>query len=446
MPLVARHRFRAGLATIAAGLLGAGLLSANSAGATTSAGGTTSAEGTTSAGLTPSAGPTRVPLIWLPAPRSAAGTAMSTAVTAVTPWGAMSGTTSILRTLPDGSNQGDSTAQRWLPAGLGRWLRQALPQPAGTSFGQGVGLTDLAEVGGSWDTDGLADDDVAVRWPASGGAGTVIGDTDSRVTAVGPDGTWGVQTDLPGFRSIAANAELVARDGTRTPIDTGARLNTIVSIADRHTALLSLISGVGEGTTSTPAVWRDGQLKSLPVFSIALGPQDCVSGILADGSVAYSGISDVSGSFQEIAQVHRGGVPGTEVPLDLRGGSGSVACDGRDTVATDGSVGGTLQLPGENVPQATIWKDREPTQLPLQPGELSTTVVALQSATFAIVRGQLTAGGQDLWAWRHGRVIPLTVPSGDTVASVVTVLPSGLVVANLKDGAGLSHPVAWLVP
>jgi hypothetical protein len=428
MPLVTRHRFRAGLAAIAVTVLGAGLLSATSAVAATSA------------------GPASVRLIWLPAPGSAAGTAVSTSVTAVTPWGAMSGTTSILRTLPDGSDQGDSTAQRWLPTGPGRWLRQPLPQPAGTSFGQGVGLTGLAEVGGSWDTDGLADDDVAVRWPATGGHGTVIGATDSRVTAVGPDGTWGVQTDLPGYRSIAANAELVARDGTRTPIDTGARLNTVISIADRHTALLTLIDGVGEGTTSTPAVWRDGQLKSLPVFSIALGYPDCVSDILSDGSVAYSGISDAGGSFREIAQVHRGGVPGTEVPLDLRGGGGSVACDGRDTVAADGSVGGTLQLPGEILSQATIWRGSEPDQLPLRPGELSTSVVALQSATFAIVRGQLTAGGQDLWAWRHGRVIPLAVPSGDTVASVVTVTPSGLVVANLKDGAGLSHPVAWLVP
>ena len=59
----------------------------------------------------------------LPAPRSAPGTAVSTSVTAVTPWGAMSGTTSILRTLPDGSDQGDSTAQRWLPTGPGRWRR-----------------------------------------------------------------------------------------------------------------------------------------------------------------------------------------------------------------------------------------------------------------------------------------------------------------------------------
>src|SRR5581483_6107534 len=172
------------------------------------------------AGATTSAGSARVPLIWLPAPRSAPGTAVSTSVTAVTPGGAMSGTTSILRTLPDGSDQGDSTAQRWLPTGPGRWQRRPLPQPAGTSFGQGVGLTDRAEVGGSWDTDGLADDDVAVRWPASGGPGTGIGATDSRVTAVGPDGTWGVQTDLPGYRTIAANAELVARDGTRTAIDT----------------------------------------------------------------------------------------------------------------------------------------------------------------------------------------------------------------------------------
>jgi hypothetical protein len=421
-----RRTFRGGLAAVAAVLLGAGVLAAAPAEATS-----------TAPGVQP---------MWLPVPRAGAGTALSTSVTAVTSWGAMSGTTSLLRTLPDGSSQGDSTAQRWLPAGPRRWLRQQLPEPAGTSFAQAVGLTNLAEAGGSWITDGVQGDDVAVRWPLTGGAGTVIGGTDSRVTAVGPDGTWGVQTDVPGYRTIAANAELVARDGTRTAIDTGARLSTVVSIADRHTALLTLIDGVGEGTTSTPAVWRDGQVKSLPVFSIALGYPDCVSDILPDGSVAYSGIGDVNGSYQEIAQVHRGGVPGTEVPLDLRGGGGSVACDGRDTVAADGSVGGTLQLPGQTLSQATIWRDREPTQLPLQPGELSSTVVALQSATFAIVRGQLTAGGQDLWAWRHGRVIPLAVPSGDTVANVVTVTPAGLVVANLKDGLGLSHPVAWQVP
>ena len=62
MPLVPRHRFRAGRATIAAALLGAGLLSATSAGATTSA------------------GPAGVPLIWLPTPRSATGTAVSTSL------------------------------------------------------------------------------------------------------------------------------------------------------------------------------------------------------------------------------------------------------------------------------------------------------------------------------------------------------------------------------
>jgi hypothetical protein len=37
------------------------------------------------------------------------------------------------------------------------------------------------------------------------------------------------------------------------------------------------------------------------------------------------------------------------------------------------------------------------------------------------------------------------VPSGYTVAGVVTVTPAGLVVANLRDGLNLSHPVAWLV-
>jgi hypothetical protein len=384
--------------------------------------------------------------VLLPVPRAGAGTALSTSVVAVTPLGAMAGTTSSLRTLPDGSSVGDSTVQRWLPAGPRGWIRQQLPRPAGTTDAQAAGLTDLAEVGGSWDTDGVQEDDVAVRWPLTGTAGTVIGDIDSRVTAVGPDGPWGVQTDVPGYRTIAATVELVARDGTRTPIGTGSRYTSITSIADQHTVLLNLIDGVGYGTTSTPAVWRDGQLQRLPVFSSVFGPPDCVSRILPDGTVAYSGITDVAGSIQEVAQVHRGGVPGTEEPLDLRGGTGSVACGGPDTVASDGSVGGTLELPGQSAAQATIWPGTEPAQLPLQPGETSSTVVALQSAAYAVVRGQLSSGGHDLWAWHDGRVIPLAIPSGYTLGNVVTLTPLGLVVANLRDTLGLSRPAAWQIP
>jgi hypothetical protein len=427
MLLVSRRWFHGGLVAAAAALLGVGLLGAAPAGATIAPG---------------------VRAVLLPAPPAAAGTALSTSVVAVTPLGAMAGTTSSLQTLPDGSFMGDSNAERWLPAGPRTWIRQQLPRPPGTTDAKAAGLTDLAEVGGSWDTDGAQGDDVAVRWPLTGGAGTVIGGIDSRVTAVGPNGTWGVQTDVPGYRTIAATAELVARNGTRTPMDADAdaRIITITSIANQHTALLTLISGVGYGTTGTPAVWQDGQLQQLPVFSSLLALPDCVSQILPDGSVAYSGIRYVNGSYQQVAQVHRGGVPGTEVPLDLRGGSGSVACDGPDTVAADGSVGGTLALAGQTASQATIWTGTEPTQLPLQPGETSSTVVALQSATFAIAAGQLASGGQDLWAWHQGRVIPLTIPSGYTLVNVVALTPLGLAVANLQDAVGLSHPAAWQIP
>jgi hypothetical protein len=382
----------------------------------------------------------------LPVPSAGAGTTLSTSVVAVTPLGAMAGTTSVQRTLPDGSTEGNSTAQRWLPAGPRTWARQQLPQPAGTTYATAAGLTDLAEVGGSWVTDGAQGDDTAVRWPVSGGAGTVIGDVDSRVTAVGPNGPWGVQTDVPGFRTIAATAELVARDGTRTAINTGSRLSTITSIADQHSALLNLVDGVGFGSTSTPAVWRDGQLARLPVFTGPLAPPDCVSKILPDGTVAYSGIAHVGGSYQQVAQVHRGGVPGREVPLDLRGGTGSVACGGPDTVASDGSVGGTLALPGQAGSRATIWHGTTPAQLPLLPGETSSAVAALQSATFAVVRGQLANGGEDLWVWRGGAVIPLTIPADYTAGNVVALTARGLAVANLRDTAGLSRPAAWQIP
>ncbi len=376
-----------------------------------------------------------VQAVLLPVPAAGAGTASSTTVVAVTPLGATAGTTSIQ------GGAADSTAQRWLPIGPGRWIRQQLPQPAGTTHATAAGLTDLAEVGGSWVTDAQGDD-AAVRWPVTGGAGTVIGGA-SRVTAVGPDGTWGVQTD--GVPSISATAELVARDGTRTPISTGARLSTVAYIADRHTALIALEDGVGFGTTITPAVWRDGQLQRLPVFDTPLTLRDCVSKILPDGTVAYTGIAHVGNGFPKVVQVHRGGVPGSEVPLDLEGGTGNVACGGPDTVAADGSVGGNLTLPGQTGARATIWRGTAPTQLPLQAGETSSDVAALWSGSFAVVRGQLAGGGEDLWAWRDGTVIPLTIPAGYTLGDIVGLTGLGLVVGNLHDAAGHSRPAAWQI-
>jgi hypothetical protein len=378
-----------------------------------------------------------VQAVLLPVPAAGAGGVSSTTVVAVTPLGAMAGTTSV-----QGSTVQDSMAQRWLPIGPGRWIRQQLPQPAGTSHATAAGLTDLAEVGGSWVTDAQGDD-AAVRWPATGGTGTVIGGA-SRVTAVGPDGTWGVETDS--VPTIAATAELVARDGTRTPISTGSRLSTVAFIADQHTALIALEDGVGFGTTITPAVWRDGQLQRLPVFVTPLTSRDCVSKILPDGTVAYSGLARIASGLAKVVQVHRGGVPGSEVPLDLEGGTGNVACGGPDTVAADGSVGGNLTLPGQAGARATIWRGTTPTQLPLQEGETSSDVAALRSETFAVVRGQLAGGGEDLWAWRNGAIIPLTIPAGYTLGDIVGLTGLGLVVGNLQDAAGHSRPAAWQIP
>ncbi|HEX3922547.1 MAG TPA: hypothetical protein VHY31_09705, partial [Streptosporangiaceae bacterium] len=127
---MSRRRFHGGLAAAAAALLGAGLLGAAPAGATIAPG---------------------VRAVLLPVPHAAAGTALSTSVVAVTPLGAMAGTTSSLRTLPDGGFVGDSNAERWLPAGPRTWIRQQLPRPPGTTDAKAAGLTDLAEVGGSWD-------------------------------------------------------------------------------------------------------------------------------------------------------------------------------------------------------------------------------------------------------------------------------------------------------
>jgi hypothetical protein len=380
-----------------------------------------------------------VQAVLLPVPAAGAGTTSSTTVVAVTPLGAMAGTT-----VTQSSTAGNSTAQRWLPIGPGRWIRQQLPQPTGTTYAAATGLTDLAEVGGYWRTGGAQGGDVAVRWPVTGGAGTVIGDAGSSVTAVGPDGTWGVQTNVTA--TISATAELVARDGTRTPINTGARYSTVISIADKHTALLSLENGVGYGSTLTPAVWRDGQLQQLPVFATPLTGRACASEILPDGTVAYSGLARVGSSYAKVVQVHHGGVPGSEVPLDLKGGSADVACEGPDTVASDGSVGGNLTLPGQTGARATIWRGTEPTQLPLQAGETSSDVVALQPGNFAVIHGQLAGGGEDLWTWRNGTVIPLAIPAGYTLKNIVDLTGLGLVVGNLQDASGNSTPAAWQIP
>jgi hypothetical protein len=86
-------------------------------------------------------------------------------------------------------------------------MRRQLLRPPGTTNTKAVGLTDLAGVGGSWNTDGIQGDDVAVRWPLTGGAGTVIGNVDSRVAAVGTDDTPCVYNNSPPYRTIAATVE-----------------------------------------------------------------------------------------------------------------------------------------------------------------------------------------------------------------------------------------------
>jgi hypothetical protein len=363
----------------------------------------------------------------------------------VNPIGVVAGNATVTVTNPDGTQSSTSTPQRWGLLPNAGWRRQQLGLPAGATSGAVAGLTNVAEGGGSVTVDGAQR---AARWSIDGRTATLIGTAGSRVTAVGPNGPWGVSTD-DASNPIAGSAELVARDGVRTPLQGTPELNagyrrSVRSIAGPQTALVSVSGGVGWGSTVRPVIWRDGATLALPVFSTPMLPNPCVSSVLADGSVVHSGFhTDTSPPHHELVR-HVGGVPGTDVELaDSTNGDPitHVAC-GSDGLAADGGIAGHRFA--ADVPHAAYWSpDNVRTDVPLADGERSAQGVAVANGGRMVIRAEGTDGSVRLALWRAGVRSELSTPAGWSLVQVVELTDRGLLVANVRNAAGVVRPVAW---
>lgn len=363
----------------------------------------------------------------LPVPAGAGATAID-----VSPLGIIAGTA---RTADD-----VRTPQRWLGG-----LRQQLTLPAGATSGAADGLTDLGEVAGEITLDGVTR---ATRWSIDGRSATLIGEARSRVSAVGPYGPWGVATSDANL--ISGTAELVTRSGVRTPVtsESGHR-RSVASIADADTALFWVTNGIGKGATARPVVLDRGATHPLPVFSSFFLSPACVTPVQADGSVVVSGWSNEAGTpaFQMIR--HVGGVPGTDVVLARVDGSNQpysgIVCTGDQvsrSLAPDGGIAGYTSEAG--VQRAAYWDAANvATVVPLAPGERSAAGVLAASGRRMVIRSEGDDGSVRLSLWRDGSRTRLIVPDGWIVTSVVELTEAGLLVANVRDAAGLERPAAW---
>ncbi|MGK5683396.1 hypothetical protein [Actinoplanes sp. URMC 104] len=374
----------------------------------------------------PAAPPLRGEL--LPAP---AGVASVTAVD-VSPFGVVAGTA-------------DGLPQRWARAPRGGWLRHQLALPEGATSGTVAGVTDLGEAAGAVTVGGASR---AVRWSVSGRSATLV--PGIRVDAVGPTGPWGVFT---GGAEPLGESDLVARDGTRTPLrgtpelDAGYR-RTVASVGGPRTALVWVTDGIGRGITARPVLWRDGATLRLPVVSSFLLSPACVSRVLPDGSVVASGYSNDGGTIAYQLVKHVGGVPGTDVVLGRATASGQpvagLTCDttqtSANTLASDGGVAGRVDQ------QAAYWTPGGEVQLvPLAEGERSATGVAAASGGRMVIRSEGEDGTVRLSLWQAGVRTALAAPEGWSVSAVVELTDAGLLVAQVSNADGTVRPAAWRI-
>lgn len=123
-----------------------------------------------------------------------------------------------------------------------------------------------------------------------------------------------------------------------------------------------------------------------------VGP-NCVSPMLADGSVAYSGPGRTpAGTFALLVGIHGGG----------------------------------YVLPG------------------LRAGEASSSAVAVATGGRAVLAVTGIDGAVRLHAWAAGGRTPLTVPAGWRVSRVVELGDDGVVLANLTSADGTTtRPAVW---
>jgi len=338
---------------------------------------------------------------------------------------------------------------RLVPLPGSRYLAQPLPLPAGGTGATIAGISDAGEVAGTvgFGTDGVRR---PFRWSVTGLRSTALGDgsVDRTASAVSPAGQ--VTIDTANQVTFGGSVDIVQRDGVLTPVTgfTGARGVVGSSVAGPDQALVSVIAGIGQGTTVQPVVWRAGVQQPLPVFaSFFFGPA-CASTMLADGSVAYSGLGrNPDGTFGEFAAIHRGGVPGTETDLPLPAGRlAALGCSlGRDVLAADGTAAGQLRTDASHaVSEAIVWHGGGFTLPGLRAGEASSVAGAVAGGGRAVLAVTLADGSVRLYLWRDGVRTPLAIPAGWRLSNVVETNDRGDVLANLVAADGVTRrPAVW---
>lgn len=385
----------------------------------------------------------------LPIPAAGPDRQLSVRAVDVSPLGVVVGNVLETVTAPDGTTSYTQLPQRWARIPRAGWLRQPLALPRGATSGSAQGLTDLGEAAGSVSLGSSR----AVRWSLDGRSTTVLSDSPSGVTAVGPNGPWGVSTFNPQI-PIQGDAVLVTRDNTRTPLrgtpdlDTGTS-RSVGSVGGPDTAIVWVGEGFGQGRTSRPVLWQAGATLRFPVISSYFLGAACVSPVQADGSVVYSGYLSDNGRVAFALFRHVGGVPGTDVTLSRAAGPGApygaLDCTPgvhADVLAPDGGVAGYLT--DANVRTAAYWDAANTlTVVPREAGEKSTSGVAVAGGGRMAILARHEDGTSRVSLWDDGVRTPLSTPRGWNVISVVELTEAGLLVANAENATGVVRPVAW---
>jgi hypothetical protein len=387
----------------------------------------------------------------LPVPVTGPGQQLTVTAADVSPLGVVAGTVRVTTTSPDGTQSVSDAPQRWARIPRVGWLRQRLELPAGATSGTVSGLTDLGEPAGAVTVDGTSR---AARWSVDGRSATLIGGAGSRVSAVGPNGPWGVFTAGTEPIGITGEAELVTPAGARTPVrgtpelDAGYR-RTVSSIAGPDVALAWVVDGIGRGTNARPVLWQAGATARLPVTSYPFLERACASRVRADGSVVVSGYTVEAGTPSFVLIRHVGGVPGSDVVLARAGGpgqpTGGLTCGPAqisNTLAADGGIAGYVA--GADGRHAAYWNAANlATVVPRAAGEASAAGVAAAGGGRMVIQAEGDDGTTRLSLWRYGVRTQLPAPDGWTVTSVVELTDAGMLIANVRNAAGAERPAAW---
>jgi hypothetical protein len=365
----------------------------------------------------------------------------ATAAVDVSPLGVVVGTSGTAEPYP-GDPADDARPYRWLPRLDGTFHAQVLAVPDGTTRGVVRGVSDLGVVGGTAYTATTA---TAVRWSLDGRTATPIGPANSSVSGVGPRGEMLVETPPPG--TFGGTLELVTRDGTRTDLvaavpDQGFSRGWFgKAVGGRDAALFSKFTGVGYGSMLIHYVWSGGAVATLPVQSGFLFGQACLSRVLADGTVAYSG-PDVA-QQRYVVGIHHGGAPGTETELPVPAGVGAQLPCATSTAVPDALDGDGSVIGGLSSGEGALWRGGVLTRIPPAAGETFVEPAAVASGGRVVIRVTSADGAQRWYLWRDGSRRELTVPDGWTVRDIVELTATGLLVGNVTREDRSVRPIVW---